>query len=238
MAPLIKRPNSAVSRPVVEAVLRRLMQQPTEVRLRIAMRAVDEYAATLHTDRVYAHAQKIVDRALIEAAEVRRAGDEFLPESEIKNLPVTNFCGNCGVEKFFNQKKFFKWGSAEKGVKIIPAQGTSPSFPTCHDCPGCPNCPTPMVRAQMECHTSPVTRDIAPYMEQPDTNDPCAKDQDTNPVGGEPLKICSLCGTFLPLDSFTRNRARPDGHASACRACEIKRKALRRAAKRDRAPHP
>jgi hypothetical protein len=237
MAPLIKRPNSAVSRPVVEAVLRRLMQQPTDVRLRIAMRAIDEYAATLHTDRVYQHAQKVVDRVLLEAAEAKRSGDEFLPDPEIKNLPVMNFCGNCEWDKkfFVDGKKFLIATFSEKEFKIDSSQDASPTCQTCAECPNCrkPVVSTQTVRAPMEC-------DMAP--DDPCADSPCAEGSDTDagtpPVGTDPVKVCSLCGESLPLPSFTRNRARPDGHASACRSCEIGRKALRRAAKRDTAPHP
>jgi hypothetical protein len=200
------------------------------------MRAIDEYAATLHTDRVYQHAQKIVDRVLLEAAEAKRSGDEFLPESEIKNLPVMNFCGNCDLDKKFFDKKFILNGFFyEKAQPVDHGQDASP---TCRTCAECPNCRKPVVSAQtvrapMECHMAP---------DDPCADSPCAEGQDTNAgtpaVGTEPVKVCSLCGESLPLPSFTRNRARPDGHASACRSCEIGRKALRRAAKRDTAPHP
>jgi hypothetical protein len=218
MAELIKRPEPKVTKAAVEAVLRRLMQQPTEVRMRLALRVVDEYAATLHTSRVYAHAEKVVAETFIEAARINEDGGKFF------------ICANECEKNYVGKFLIATFSEKEPEEPIAPGASTNPTFPICPESPECPICPEP-------CDTPHVTCDIAPI----DTTE-CviALTADTQPADvpdDEPaVKTCTQCGEPLPFERFTRNRARADGYASACRRCENDRKAQRRAARRGVTP--
>lgn len=90
---LIRRPQTAVTRPIVHAVLRRLQTDGTVAALGRAVRTVDEYAASLHTERVHLHAQRILAQALVEADYHTERGKKIFvgivaPDSAyVKNFP-------------------------------------------------------------------------------------------------------------------------------------------------------
>lgn len=48
------------------------------------------------------------------------------------------------------------------------------------------------------------------------------------------VKRCSGCGVVKSLDSYSRNRTRPDGHTSWCKECESARKRRYREKNRDK----
>jgi hypothetical protein len=114
MKELIKRPGPVIDRPAVELSLHRLMRDPSEIKLDRAMRAVDEYAATLHTSRVHAHAERVVAQALIDAAGAKQDDKNFV--ITIRVADAENFFYEFLPENF-NFYNFFKEGRDPGAVR-------------------------------------------------------------------------------------------------------------------------
>lgn len=55
------------------------------------------------------------------------------------------------------------------------------------------------------------------------------------PKPAPPKKQCTLCGNFLTLDNFSKDKDKKDKLATRCRSCRNKRDRERRAVKRDHA---
>jgi hypothetical protein len=213
MKALITRPKAAVTRENVEAALIKLMRDQSSTRLRMAMRTVDEYAATLNTSRMYARVEQLVQQALVDAHRAVEDGDKI--------FLCTSLCEH---EKFF---KIFNRDFLPKGPMIveIDRSGTNDMLIM----PGTMTGTMVDTMVDTKCDIvpctndkRPLTNDIDPYTEEnhPSTDD-ISPPADTD---SEPVKACTRCGGVLPLDRYTRNRSRADGLASSCRDCEVARK--------------
>lgn len=159
MAELIRKPSTRITRPVVEAALLRLVRYPGTTSVRNVMRVVDEYAASLHTDKVYKHADKLVGEALVQAAYAKELDKKISVEIGIEGGVSPNY-----VKKFFDTestwKKFLSdlFSGADSVSILVSGNPTNPVCPTCtkspispicpdsHECPQCPICRNTPVR--------------------------------------------------------------------------------------------
>lgn len=100
------------------------------------------------------------------------------------------------------------------------------------DCPDTADSSDAIVGAPMSC--APL--DCEPNGRAPDDDASTVRTPDgsATPTDGESAesesKKCTRCLVLLPLSCYGRNRSRPDGYASSCRECEIKRDRERRKA--------
>lgn len=326
MTELIKRPSVTVSRQLVETALLRLVRYPGTTSVRNVMRVVDEYAASLYTNKVYLHAERVVGEALIEAAYAKQLGKKIFVEID----GVENFSDDY-VKNFYAEstwKKFLSDLLSEADRVSIMVSDPSPTCPTspesticreCQECPECSLCPVcrntpvrdtsdkgtlatlasgavtdvpdtrdsvtgdtdkgglatvpsdsrPAVTAVTDkgglataCPdttdsgpaaldvSTPTTVTPAPNVDmatyesgksEPDAGAPdapaaaVADRPDAVAADGVPVKGCTQCKRVLALSCYGRNRSRPDGRASACQECEMRRNRERREAKRQEA---
>lgn len=200
------------------------------------MRLVDEHAATLHTSRVHAHAERIVAQAFVDAADAKQAGSEIFLCVHVDDADVCeNFLPSSTDENFFKIfNNFFKEGSRSVHMRTHP-RDPYPEYTTytkstkcvvSHDCADCDVCTGDTRNVRIEPSSTKLlavsTRTVSVQSTVGESSaHESSPDMSTLP---DDCKTCTRCCGVLPLASFTRNRARPDGYASACRECELTRK--------------
>jgi hypothetical protein len=238
MQELIKRPTASTTRAMVENALRRLSYERTVAALMRAMRVVDEYAATSHTDRVYAHAERIVAKSLVEAQRNIELGKKiFIVAFDGKKFPHELF--EKYIENFFNE------ASSDLPTGLTILVGDLSRTPTPDGSGTTDRALTVEPSTSAVAGIEPLTlHDLIPVdAEDSVSGDVSATVRDTSVSEGPcdtsltiaptevsdgsdipTHKICSQCTDLLPLDRYSRNKARKDGYASACRDCERRRK--------------
>lgn len=252
MSELIKRPTTTVNRQLVHAAIQRLARHPSRDAMGVVLRMVDEYAASQHTSRVYAHADKVVAQALIDADRNAEHGYKIFvcilpPDTKFeKNFHAQNH-GVYGknflneeiekyVKNFFNatllsQPKLIMIDDRDLGT--TPGTNRTQTVDTSTvgaRIDGAQPVGVPIDDAPPFCMpTDDVSiLDGIPAVDHVPEDTPAAADGPTE----DAPKRCTVCGAWLPYASFNRNKSRPDGYTNECRDCHASRGERYRAAKR------
>jgi hypothetical protein len=193
MPELIKRPSVTVTRKLVETALLRLVRYPGTTSVRNVMRVVDEYAATLFTDKVYKHADRLVGEALVDAAQAERSGKKISVEVNVdgvspdyvKKFLTENFCTH--------EKKFLSdlvHGAESVVIMVEPDDlGTSPGTDRVRNDLGTKSgtnrVPTATHPSGKDTLATPAGGAVTPATDTRDTVTDATDTRDTVPLSGD-----------------------------------------------------
>lgn len=160
---------------------------------------VDKYAATVHTKQVYTHAERIAREALLKVA------------LEVHGISVENFL----IYIRDNSLEFFFKRSPIENDPAPVGGGSEDRAHTHNNGPGTHDRSSADARSMID---HPHADDGTPTID--DRSPAVGNDQGTSGPAPSGTKRCTICREVKQHDEFNRNRARPDGRRTACRACD------------------